>query len=140
MLPLDRPHITLADNNDNVIPPGSAGDVEEAPGAPNHPAAMLSDRILASFRTRPQRLSAFFEMLCNDLDTQLAAMKGALEAGDPAALRDAAHAAKGVAQGLRDQSLSRLAEEIEQQARRGDISGLERKLSDCLAMQLPLKR
>jgi HPt (histidine-containing phosphotransfer) domain-containing protein len=133
MNPWNRPHILLAENN-------NGGPGGEAPGASHLPATILSDRILESFSTRPQRLAAFFDMVCNDLGTQLAAMKSALEAGDPAALRDAAHAAKGVAQGLRDQSLSRLAEEIEQQARQGDISGLEQKLSECMDMYLLLKR
>ena len=82
-------------------------------GAPAALAAMLSDRVLADFSASPQRLTAFFGLLCDDLGTQLAAMKSAHDANDPAALRDAAHAAKGVAQGLRDQSLSRLAGEIE---------------------------
>lgn len=109
-------------------------------GAPAALAAMLSDRVLADFSASPQRLTAFFGLLCDDLGTQLAAMKSAHDANDPAALRDAAHAAKGVAQGLRDQSLGRLAGEIEQLARQGDISGLERKLSDCMAMYLLLKR
>jgi HPt (histidine-containing phosphotransfer) domain-containing protein len=101
---------------------------------------MLSDQILASFSTHPQRLPAFFAMVCTDLGTQLAAMKRALEAGDPAALRDAAHAATGVARGLRDPSLSRLTGEIEQQARGGNMGGIEQKLAACMALYQPLIR
>jgi len=101
---------------------------------------MLSDRILASFNTRPQLLPVFFAMLCNDLGTQLTAMQSAHDAGDPVALQHAAHAAKGVAQGLRDPSLSRLAGEIEQQARQGEVADLEPKLAACMALYLPLKR
>lgn len=105
------------------------------------PEAVLSDQILASFSTHPQRLPVFFAMVCADLGTQLAAMKRALEAGDPAALRDAAHAATGVARGLRDPSLSRLTGEIEQQARGGDMGGgIEQKLAACMALYQPLIR
>ncbi|HEY4744959.1 MAG TPA: Hpt domain-containing protein, partial [Desulfuromonadaceae bacterium] len=78
---------------------GGSGNATAVPGDPPLPTAMLSDRILASFTTRPQLLPAFFDMLCNDIGTQLAAMQSAHDAGDPVALRHAAHAAKGVAQG-----------------------------------------
>ncbi|HEX9079363.1 MAG TPA: response regulator [Desulfuromonadaceae bacterium] len=114
--------------------PGDGGGTGEDTTLPPSLTAMLSDRILADFSAAPSRLPAFFELLCDDLGTQLAAMQGAHAAADPAALCAAAHAAKGVAQGLRDQSLSLLAGEIERQARQGDISGLAQKLADCMAL------
>ncbi len=125
MQPLNRPPVHPVGNNDDGLSDSAGrGNTGEAPAAPSLPEAMLSDRILASFITRPERLAAFFNMVCNDLGTQLAAMTAAHEAGDRTALHDAAHAAKGVAQGLRDQSLSRLAEEIEQRAHRSDCSAV----------------
>lgn len=142
MQPLNRPPGQLVEDNGAALS-GSAGagrgDTGEAPDASNRPEAMLSDRILESFITRPQRLAAFFDMVCNDLGTQLAAMNAAYEAGDRKALHDAAHAAKGVAQGLRDQSLSRLAEGIERRAHEGDCSGVEELLSGMEASYRLLK-
>jgi HPt (histidine-containing phosphotransfer) domain-containing protein len=85
-------------------------------------------------------LSTYFGLLCNDLDTQTAAMKAAYDAADLPALQKAAHAAKGVAQGLRDQSLSRLAEEIEHRAKDGgDIFGIREKLTEYATLFLRLK-
>lgn len=116
---------------------GTQAKAPEIRGAPDvsavtavDPCAVLSDRVLADFSASPQRLASFFDLLCDDLGTQLAAMNTAYEAGDCAGLRMAAHAAKGVAQGLRDLSLSRLAEEIEHLAQAGDCSGIGEKLSE----------
>ena len=142
MQPLNRPPDPLVEGKDA----GLSGPVEggsdttgEVPDASDRPAALLSDRVLKSFITRPQRLAAFFDMVCNDLGAQLAAMNAACEAGDQKALHDAAHAAKGVAQGLRDQSLSRLAEEIEHRAHEGDCSGVGELLSEMGAAYRLLK-
>jgi len=68
---------------------GGSGNATAVPGDPPLPTAMLSDRILASFTTRPQLLPAFFDMLCNDIGTQLAAMQSAHDAGDPVAVERA---------------------------------------------------
>ena len=136
MQPLNRPPKQLVENDAAGLSDSAGGGREntgEAPDASNRSAAMLSDRILESFVTRPERLAAFFDMLRNDLGTQLAAMNAAYEAGDLKALHDAAHAAKGVAQGLRDQSLSRQAEEIERRVHDGDCSGIGELLSGMRA-------
>lgn len=142
MQPLNPPPDPLVGNSGAALSDSAGtgrGNTVVVTDASDRPADLLSDRILKSFVTRPQRLAAFFAMVCNDLGTQLAAMNAAYEAGDRKALHDAAHAAKGVAQGLRDQSLSRLAEEIERMAHEGDCSGVGELLSEMGASYRLLK-
>jgi CheY-like chemotaxis protein/HPt (histidine-containing phosphotransfer) domain-containing protein len=101
-------------------------------------AAVLSDAVLAEFNATPERLKRYFDLLREDLRTQIEAMNAAYETGDSAALRDAAHAAKGVAGSLRDQSLSRLAGEIEGRARSGERAGVRERLSEFMRLHLML--
>jgi CheY-like chemotaxis protein len=115
------------------------GDTTGRPMAPAPFQAALSDSILADFGSTPERLNTYFSLLCHDLETQLEAMNAACETGDCAVLRDAAHAAKGVARGLRDQSLSRLAEEIESLAQLGELSGIKERVSDFIALYMAVK-
>jgi HPt (histidine-containing phosphotransfer) domain-containing protein len=101
-------------------------------------ASVLSDAVLINFSATPERLRMYYDLLRDDLRTQIEAMNAAYEAGDGAALRDAAHAAKGVARGLRDQSLSRLADEIESRARSRERAGVAERLSECMRLHLLL--
>lgn len=118
-----------------LSPGGGAVIGIQAGGTAADAAAMdglLSERILADFGASPDRLATYFRLLCNDIATQLAAMNAAYGANDRDGLRKAAHAAKGVARGLRDQNLSDLAARIEDQAQSGSIAGVQEALADFL--------
>lgn len=115
-------------------PHGAGAAPADRSVAPSQLDSLLSDRILADFSADPERLRTFFELLCTDLQTQINAMIAACDAADRTALGDAAHGAKGVARGLRDPALCRLAGEIERDAPAGNLSGIRAKLSRCTAL------
>jgi HPt (histidine-containing phosphotransfer) domain-containing protein len=121
----------------DALPPVSPGPANEIggeagclPAVPPVMQELFSERILADFGASQERLTTYFNLLRSDIGAQIEAMKAALEAGDHAGLRMAAHAAKGVARGLRDQELSLLAGQIENQARNDSLAGVEGALSE----------
>jgi PAS domain S-box-containing protein len=90
---------------------------------------ILSEQIVESFSTHPERLNTYLQLIIADLGAQLAAMADACEAWDTTELGTAAHTAKGVAGALRDSHICNLAEEVEELARTGNSDSVDEKLS-----------
>ncbi len=68
-----------------------------------------------------------------DAEAQLAAMQAALAAGDPEALRRAAHSVKSNSAGLGARDLAAACRELEMQAKAGELEGAGTRIADIRA-------
>ncbi|MFZ4859715.1 MAG: ATP-binding protein [Desulfuromonadaceae bacterium] len=91
--------------------------------------SLLSEQTVAEFSTHPERLETYFRLIVEDLGARLEDMETAQADGDVKQLVESAHAAKGVARGLRDPAAATLVEEIEQRAKQGDSENMVDNLS-----------
>jgi len=104
------------------------------------PRRLLSSRMVEDFSDDPDALRIYFELLLSDLGAQLAAMEAASDAGDLTALRKAAHTAKGVVLGLRDQEAGIVVEDIGECARSGQPEKVAEKISRLKTIHATLLR
>ena len=90
---------------------------------------LLTPMLVATLGSDPDLLREYPALLLTDMTKTLAAMDRACDIDDCKALGRAAHAARGVARGLRDGEPERLAHEIEMLARTGSVAHAREKVS-----------
>jgi two-component system, sensor histidine kinase and response regulator len=122
------------DVKDTELPPEGAGAAYEADddGHSIHEDPLDPD-VLAGLRElqqdgEPDLLAELVEMFVSDTGPRLAALRDAVESGDPSGVERTAHAVKGSAGNMRARNMSNLAADLEDIGASGDLAGAAQKL------------
>jgi two-component system, sensor histidine kinase and response regulator len=122
------------DVKDTELPPEGAGAAYEADddGHSIHEDPLDPD-VLAGLRElqqdgEPDLLAELVEMFVSDTGPRLAALRDAVESGDPSGVERTAHAMKGSAGNMGARNMSNLAADLEEIGASGDLAGAAQKL------------
>ncbi len=121
-----------------LSPRSDAGDTAGQPADVSVPAPLDADGLLAAFGGNRTLLGEVIDLSLADMPTMLAEARSAVERGDAGALAASAHALKGALGLFAQAGAYDAARRLEQSARSGDLSAVDRTFAelDAAAKQL----